>query len=75
MCSVKNLLQKRFRGNAVPLVLSFAVNALVCTGIELTNGLMLNQPLPDGTLPLWDYSDMFAILWGRSVCKTPSRLG
>lgn len=64
---VKNLLQKHFRGHAVPLALSFVANALVCTGIELAMGLMLNQPLPDGTLPLWDYRDMFCNFMGQ-VC-------
>ena len=64
---VKNFLQKRFRGNAVPLALSFVANALVCTGIELAMGLMLNQPLSDGTLPLWDYRDMFCNFMGQ-VC-------
>ena len=64
---VKNLLQKHFRGHAVPLALSFVANALVCTSIELAMGLMLNQPLPDGTLPLWDYRDMFCNFMGQ-VC-------
>lgn len=64
---VKNFLQKHARGHAVPLVLSFVVNALVCTGIELAMGLMLNQPLPDGTLPLWDYRNMFCNFMGQ-VC-------
>ena len=64
---IKNLLQKHFRGHAVPLALSFVANALVCTGIELAMGLMLNQPLPDGTLPLWDYRDMFCNFMGQ-VC-------
>ena len=64
---IKNLLQRRFRGHAVPLALSFVANALVCTGIELAMGLMLNQPLPDGTLPLWDYRDMFCNFMGQ-VC-------
>lgn len=64
---VKNFLQKHFRGHALPLALSFVANALVCTGIELAMGLMLNQPLPDGTLPLWDYRDMFCNFMGQ-VC-------
>lgn len=64
---IKNALQKRFSGHAVPLVLSFVANALVCTGIELAMGLMLNQPLSDGSLPLWDYRDMFCNFMGQ-VC-------
>ncbi|MEG1831580.1 MAG: putative ABC transporter permease [Raoultibacter sp.] len=64
---VKNFLQKKIRGLAIPLLVSFLVNALVCTLIELAMGLMLNQPLPDGTLPLWDYSNMFCNFMGQ-VC-------
>ncbi|MEG2369270.1 MAG: putative ABC transporter permease [Raoultibacter sp.] len=64
---VKNFLQKKIKGIAIPLLISFLVNALVCSLIELAMGLMLNQPLPDGTLPLWDYSDMFCNFMGQ-VC-------
>lgn len=64
---VKNLLQKKLKNRAAPLILSFIINALVCTLIELAMGLMLNQPLPDGTLPLWDYRDMFCNFMGQ-VC-------
>lgn len=64
---VKNFLQKKIGGLAIPLLVSFLVNALVCTLIELAMGLMLNQPLPDGTLPLWDYSNMFCNFMGQ-VC-------
>ncbi|WP_080797465.1 putative ABC transporter permease [Arabiibacter massiliensis] len=64
---VKNFLQRHIKAHGVPLVLSFVVNALVCTLIELAMGLMLNQPLPDGTLPLWDYRDMFCNFMGQ-VC-------
>ncbi len=49
------------------LLISFVVNALVCTAIELVMGLMVNQPGPDGKLPLWDYSDMFCNFMGQ-VC-------
>lgn len=56
---LKNWMQKKLKGSAAPLVLSFVANALVCTAIELTMGLMLNTPAgPDGKLPLWDYSDI-----------------
>ncbi|MEF9875686.1 MAG: hypothetical protein RR772_02150, partial [Gordonibacter sp.] len=64
---LKNFLQKKIRGLAAPLLLSFLANAFVCTLIELAMGLMLNQPLPDGTLPLWDYRDMFCNFMGQ-VC-------
>lgn len=64
---VKNFLEKHIRSRIVPLLISFVVNALVCTLIELAMGLMLNQPLPDGSLPLWDYRDMFCNFMGQ-VC-------
>lgn len=64
---IKNFLEKKIGSRIVPLLISFAINALVCTLIELAMGLMLNQPLPDGTLPLWDYSDMFCNFMGQ-VC-------
>lgn len=54
----KNWLQQKIRVRGVSLVISFIVNAAVCAGIELVMGLMLNQPLPDGSLPLWDYRSM-----------------
>jgi uncharacterized membrane protein len=64
---VKNFLQKKIDNLVVALCISFVINALVCTLIELVMGLMLNQPLPDGTLPLWDYHDMFCNFMGQ-VC-------
>lgn len=64
---VKNFLENKLHGIVVPLAISFVINALVCTSIELAMGLMLNQPLPDGTLPLWDYRDMFCNFMGQ-VC-------
>ena len=64
---VKNFLQKHLKGHALPLALSFVVNALVCLVMELGMGLMLNQPGPDGAYPLWDYSDMFCNFMGQ-VC-------
>ncbi len=39
---VKNFLEKRIRSRVVPLLISFVVNALVCTAIELVMGLMVN---------------------------------
>ncbi len=64
---VKNFLQKHLKSTAAALVISFVINALVCTLIELIMGLMLNQPRPDGSLPLWDYRDMFCNFMGQ-VC-------
>ena len=69
---VKNFLEKRIRSRVVPLLISFVVNALVCTTIELVMGLMVNQPGPDGKLPLWDYPICSATSWARCVCRTPS---
>ena len=64
---VKNFLMRTMKGTLVPLVLSFVLNAAVCTLIELVMGLMLNQPLPDGSLPLWDYRNMFCNFIGQ-IC-------
>ena len=64
---LKTWLQRHLRGTVGPLLISFVANGLVCTGIELAMGLMLNQPLPDGSLPLWDYRDMFCNFMGQ-VC-------
>lgn len=64
---LKSLLQRRLYGTVAPLLASFVANGLVCTGIELAMGLMLNQPLPDGSLPLWDYRDMFCNFMGQ-IC-------
>lgn len=69
---IKNFLEKKIGSRIVPLLISFAINALVCTLIELAMGLMLNQPLPDGTLPLWDYSDMFCNFMGQVCLQTQS---
>lgn len=59
---VKNFFQKKFKGNAIPLILSFIANAIVCTLIELVMGLTSNQDLQ-----LWDYSDMAFNFMGQ-VC-------
>ena len=63
---VRLFLQAKIKTPVVPLLLSFAWNALVCTGIELAMGLMLNQPV-NGVYPLWDYSNMFCNFMGQ-VC-------
>ena len=64
---IKMVLDKKLRSKALSLAISFAINALVCTLIELAMGLMLNQPDASGTYPLWDYSDMFMNFMGQ-VC-------
>ena len=63
----KALLQRRFGAPGVPLVLSFTLNGCVCCLIELCMGLALNQPLPDGSMPLWDYRGMFCNFMGQ-IC-------
>lgn len=64
---IKMALDKKLRSKTLSLAISFAINALVCTLIELAMGLMLNQPDASGTYPLWDYSDMFMNFMGQ-VC-------
>lgn len=65
---IKTLLQKNVHLKFAPFIGSFVVNALVCTLIELIMGLIWNTPAkPDGTLPLWDYSDMFCNFMGQ-IC-------
>ena len=64
---LKSLLMRKFKGVLVPLIISFVANAAVCTSIELVMGLMMNQPLPDGTMPLWDYRNMFCNFMGQ-IC-------
>lgn len=64
---VKNLLEEKLPSRVLPLIVSFVLNALVCTLIELVMGLIMNQPLPDGTMPLWDYRDMAFNFMGQ-VC-------
>ena len=64
---LKNWLQKKIKAPIVPFLASFAANAALCTAIEFAMGMMLNQPLPDGSLPLWDYRDMAFNFMGQ-VC-------
>ncbi len=52
---LKNALQKKIKTPFVALIVVYLVSCIVCSGIELAMGLVLNQPLPDGSLPLWDY--------------------
>ena len=63
---IKNALQRRIRNGWGPVVASFIVNTLVCSAIELTLGLLQNQPV-DGVYPLWDYSNMFCNFMGQ-IC-------
>ena len=64
---VKSLLLAKLKKPLLSLIASFIVNASVCTLIELVMGLMLNQPLADGSLPLWDYRNMFCNFMGQ-IC-------
>ena len=45
-------------GFGLALLLSFALNTLVCSGLELGLGLLQNQPDACGVYPLWDYTSM-----------------
>ncbi len=63
---IKNLLRKHIKSSWQPLVLSFIINTLFCTAIELVLGLLQNQPV-NGVYPLWDYSNMFCNFMGQ-VC-------
>lgn len=59
---LKNWLQEHISIKWLPLVISFVINALVCTLVELSFGLIVNQQHQ-----LWDYSDMFGNFIGQ-VC-------
>lgn len=63
---IKNVLQKSIKRKWTPLVISFLINTLICTAIELVLGLLQNQPV-NGVYPLWDYSNMFCNFMGQ-VC-------
>lgn len=71
---IKNFFQSKFKGTIAPLICSYLVNAFVCGAIELTMGLMLNQPV-NGVYPLWDYSNMFMNLWGQICLVNTSLFG
>lgn len=71
---IKRALQRRFDGS-IPLCLSFVTNALVCSAIELINGLLYNQPLADGVLPLWDYSNLICNFQGQICLQTSLAFG
>lgn len=61
-------LQHKIKAPVAPLILSFAWNAFICSMIELTMGLILNQPDPvTGVMPLWDYRNMFCNFMGQ-IC-------
>ncbi|OUO91107.1 hypothetical protein B5F40_04810 [Gordonibacter sp. An230] len=59
---IKNSLERRIGSRVVPLLISFVINAFVCTLIELAMGLALNMDYA-----LWDYRDMFCNFMGQ-VC-------
>ncbi len=63
---IKNVLQRKVKNTVVAVVLSFVINAAVCTSIELVMGLIQNQPV-NGVYPLWDYSNMFCNFMGQ-IC-------
>ncbi|MDR0888853.1 MAG: putative ABC transporter permease [Coriobacteriales bacterium] len=59
---LKNLVSKKINHVVPTVIVSFIMNALVCTIIELTMGLIMNQ-----NYQLWDYRDMFGNFMGQ-VC-------
>ncbi len=63
---IKNMIQRKVRNIWLALILSFVINAAVCTSIELVMGLLQNQPV-NGVYPLWDYSNMFCNFMGQ-IC-------
>ena len=72
---LKARLQRRLPGGVAPLAASFVVNMLVCVGIEFANGLLFNQPLADGSLPLWDYRDLPCNFQGQVCLQTALAFG
>lgn len=69
---IKNWLQDHLPKNWQALIASYLVNTLVCAAIELTLGLISNQPV-NGVYPLWDYSNMFMNFMGQ-ICLLNSCL-
>ena len=55
-------LQKKFENRVIPYVLSFLANALTCSIIEFTMGLLINADYS-----LWDYRENFGNIMGQ-VC-------
>ncbi|MBE6466505.1 putative ABC transporter permease [Denitrobacterium detoxificans] len=55
-------LKGKFKNRLVPYAISFVVNALVCSLIEFSMGLIVNADLQ-----LWNYSDNFGNIMGQ-VC-------
>ena len=59
---LKNFLQRKTGKVGIALAISFVANGLVCTLIEFSMGMVVNQDLQ-----LWDYSTMFGNFMGQ-VC-------
>ncbi|MDO4891634.1 MAG: putative ABC transporter permease [Coriobacteriaceae bacterium] len=59
---LKNFLERKTGKVGVSLAISFVANGLVCTLIEFSMGMVVNQDLQ-----LWDYSTMFGNFMGQ-VC-------
>ena len=68
---LKNALQKKIKIPFLALIIVYLISCIVCSGIELAMGLVLNQPLPDGSLPLWDYRTLPFNFMGQ-ICLTNS---
>jgi uncharacterized membrane protein len=55
---LKQALMRRLSSIWLVLLFVYLANTAVCTGVELTVGLLSNQPDANGSLPFWDYSNM-----------------
>ena len=71
---IKCALQRRIRNGWAPVLVSFVINTLVCSAIELTLGLLQNQPV-NGVYPLWGYSDMFCNFMGQICLQNSLAVG
>lgn len=71
---IKTKLQEKLHGVWKPLLISFLVNSFVCAIIELTLGLISNQPV-NGVYPLWDYSTMPFNFMGQICLQNTTAFG
>lgn len=67
---LKNWLQEHINSKWAPLVVSFIINALVCTLIEFCFGMVVNTQHQ-----LWDYSDMAFNFMGQVVLQNSIGFG
>ena len=63
-------LKRKISNPILPYVISFLVNALACSVIEFTMGLICNADHQ-----LWDYSDMFGNIMGQVCLQNAAAFG